>query len=187
MKFLAFRSSTYYTKGILTSVTDFRFLNKINKYIYSVTIKFLNWGHKHTHEKDKKYLLMPSINTVPTRFCTFRDGASRIHPLHRNQHAYQRGQSTETALHNMVKHRICYWTQEHCSGSIPWDRGSLWQNLFWHNKTGCWKAWHWAHNMQMDLCYAGQQKRKRILSEEILGKSVARGSPQGGVQSSVIK
>jgi hypothetical protein len=31
-----------------------------------------------------------------------RDGALRIHPLHRNQHAYQTGKSNETALHNVV-------------------------------------------------------------------------------------
>jgi hypothetical protein len=31
-----------------------------------------------------------------------RDGALRIHPLHRNQHAYQIGKSTETVLHNVV-------------------------------------------------------------------------------------
>jgi hypothetical protein len=31
-----------------------------------------------------------------------RDGALRIHPLHRNQHAYQTGKSTETTLHNVV-------------------------------------------------------------------------------------
>jgi hypothetical protein len=30
------------------------------------------------------------------------DGALRIHPLHRNQHAYQLGKSTETELHNVV-------------------------------------------------------------------------------------
>jgi hypothetical protein len=31
-----------------------------------------------------------------------RDGALRIHPLHRNQNAYQVSKSTETALHNVV-------------------------------------------------------------------------------------
>jgi hypothetical protein len=31
-----------------------------------------------------------------------RDGVSTIHPLHRNQHAYQERKSTETALHNVV-------------------------------------------------------------------------------------
>jgi hypothetical protein len=31
-----------------------------------------------------------------------RGGELRIHPLHRNQHAYQTGKSTETALHNVV-------------------------------------------------------------------------------------
>jgi hypothetical protein len=30
------------------------------------------------------------------------DGALWIHPLQRNQHAYQLGKSTETALHNVV-------------------------------------------------------------------------------------
>jgi hypothetical protein len=31
-----------------------------------------------------------------------RDGALKEYPLHRNQHAYQTGKSTETALHNVV-------------------------------------------------------------------------------------
>jgi hypothetical protein len=31
-----------------------------------------------------------------------RDGALKIHPLHRNQHAYQIGKSSETALHYVV-------------------------------------------------------------------------------------
>jgi hypothetical protein len=33
-----------------------------------------------------------------------RDGSLKIHPLRRNQHAYQIGKSTETALHNVVTH-----------------------------------------------------------------------------------
>jgi hypothetical protein len=32
-----------------------------------------------------------------------RDGALKEYPLHQNQHAYQTGKSTETALHNVVK------------------------------------------------------------------------------------
>jgi hypothetical protein len=31
-----------------------------------------------------------------------RDGVLKMHTLHRNQHAYQKGKSTETALHNVV-------------------------------------------------------------------------------------
>jgi hypothetical protein len=31
-----------------------------------------------------------------------RDGALKVYSLHRNQHAYQTGKSTETALHNVV-------------------------------------------------------------------------------------
>jgi hypothetical protein len=31
-----------------------------------------------------------------------RDDVLRIHPLHLNQHAYQKGKSTETALYNVV-------------------------------------------------------------------------------------
>jgi hypothetical protein len=31
-----------------------------------------------------------------------RDGVLRIYPLHRNQHAYQTGKSTETSLHNVI-------------------------------------------------------------------------------------
>jgi hypothetical protein len=33
-----------------------------------------------------------------------RDGVLRTYPLHRNQHAYQTGKSTQTALLNVVTH-----------------------------------------------------------------------------------
>jgi transcription initiation factor TFIIIB Brf1 subunit/transcription initiation factor TFIIB len=33
-----------------------------------------------------------------------RENALRIYPLHRNRHAYQRGKSIETVLHNVVTH-----------------------------------------------------------------------------------
>jgi hypothetical protein len=33
-----------------------------------------------------------------------REGALKEYPLHRNQHAYQTGESTETVLHNVVTH-----------------------------------------------------------------------------------
>jgi hypothetical protein len=36
-----------------------------------------------------------------------RDGVLRIHPLDRDQHAYQKGKSTETALHNVVTRIEC--------------------------------------------------------------------------------
>jgi hypothetical protein len=36
---------------------------------YSVTIKFPNWVHKKPH-KNKKYLLIPSLNMVPACLCS---------------------------------------------------------------------------------------------------------------------
>jgi hypothetical protein len=44
--------------------------------------------------------LLKTMEKLVDRY--IRDGALRIHPLHRNQHAYQLGKSTETALHNVV-------------------------------------------------------------------------------------
>jgi hypothetical protein len=38
--------------------------------LYSVTIKIPNWGHKKPYKKDKKYLLIPSLNIVPASFRT---------------------------------------------------------------------------------------------------------------------
>jgi hypothetical protein len=43
-------------------------LHFYNLYIHSMTIKFLNWGHKNT-QKDK-YLLIPSLSVVPAHFRT---------------------------------------------------------------------------------------------------------------------
>jgi hypothetical protein len=33
-----------------------------------------------------------------------RDSVLKEHPLHRNQHVYQIGKATETAIHNVVTH-----------------------------------------------------------------------------------
>jgi hypothetical protein len=46
--------------------------------------------------------LLKTMEKLVDRY--IRDEALRIYPLHRNQHAYQRGKSTETALHNVVTH-----------------------------------------------------------------------------------
>jgi hypothetical protein len=45
-------------------------------------------------------LLLKTMEKLVDRH--IRDGVLKIHPLHRNQHAYQTGKSTETALHNVV-------------------------------------------------------------------------------------
>jgi hypothetical protein len=44
--------------------------------------------------------LLKTMEKLVDRY--IRNNALRIHPLHRNQHAYQLGKSTETALHNVV-------------------------------------------------------------------------------------
>jgi hypothetical protein len=44
--------------------------------------------------------LLKTMEKLVDRHIT--DSALRIHPQHRNQHAYQIGKSTETALHNVV-------------------------------------------------------------------------------------
>jgi hypothetical protein len=45
-------------------------------------------------------LLLKTMEKLVDRH--IRDGALKEYPLHRNQHAYQIGKSTETALHNVV-------------------------------------------------------------------------------------
>jgi hypothetical protein len=47
-----------------------------------------------------------------------RDGSLREYPLHHNQHAYQTGKSTETALHNVVTRIENAIEHGHCPGRI---------------------------------------------------------------------
>jgi hypothetical protein len=45
-----------------------------------------------------------------------RDDSLRKYPLHHNQHAYQTGKSTETALHNVVH----AYKMQLSTGTLPW-------------------------------------------------------------------
>jgi hypothetical protein len=55
---------------------------------------------KSYHPIDLSSFLLKTMEKLVDRY--IRDCELRIHPLHRNQHAYQVGKSTETALHNVV-------------------------------------------------------------------------------------
>jgi hypothetical protein len=65
-----------------------------------------------------------------------RDGVLTIHPLHRNQHAYQKGKSTETALRNCYivgrePGSVCGWEKSagRCALPLLWnlDLDDLWE------------------------------------------------------------
>jgi hypothetical protein len=72
-----------------------------------VKVTFIPKPGKLNYTKAKAYcpislssLLLKMIEKLVNRH--IRDGVLKKYPLHRNQHAYQIGKSTETALHNVV-------------------------------------------------------------------------------------
>jgi hypothetical protein len=75
-----------------------------------VKVTFIRKPGKHDYIEAKanrpmslsSFLLKTMQKLVDRLDRHIRDRAVKIHPLHRNQHAYQTGKSTETALHNMI-------------------------------------------------------------------------------------
>jgi hypothetical protein len=72
-----------------------------------VKVTFIPKPGKHDYTAAEAYrpislssFLLKTMEKLIDRY--IRDGALKIHPLHRNQHACQLGKSTETALHNVV-------------------------------------------------------------------------------------
>jgi hypothetical protein len=116
-----------------------------------------------------------------------RDGTLKIHPLHQNQHAYQIGKSTETALHNAVtrienaiKHKdIALGAFLDIEGAF--DRTSF--NII--------KQAAERHGTEPAICrwicaMLESRKISVTLSGKTLGASVARGCPQGRVLSPLL-
>jgi hypothetical protein len=115
-----------------------------------------------------------------------RDGVLTIH-LHRNQHAYQNGKSTETALHNVVA-RIGYAIEHKviALGAFLDIEGAF-------DRTSCdtIKQAAEGHGIEPAICrwICAMLKSRSIiatLSGETLGASVTRGCPQGGVLSPLL-
>jgi hypothetical protein len=111
-----------------------------------------------------------------------RDSALKIHPLHRNQHAYQIGKSAATALHNVVtcieyaiKHKnIALGAFLDIEGAFDIIKQAV-------EKNGIEPA--------ICRCICAMLESRDIsatLSGENLGASAARGCPQGGVLSPLL-
>jgi hypothetical protein len=89
-----------------------------------VKVTFIPKSGKLDYTEAKAYrpislsFLFKTMEKLVDRY--IRDGALKIHHLHRNQHVYQIVKSAETALHNVVTLRKCYCTQ----GAFR-DRGSF--------------------------------------------------------------
>jgi hypothetical protein len=109
-----------------------------------------------------------------------RDGALKVQPLHQNQHAYQIGKSTETALHNVVT-RIEYAIKHKDIALGAFDRTSF--DII--------KQASERHGIEPAICrwICAMLESRNIsatLSGETLGASAARGCPQEGVLSPLL-
>jgi hypothetical protein len=75
-------------------------------------VTFIPKPRKSDYTKAKAYcpislssFLLKTMEKIVDRH--IRDGVLRSQPLHQNQHAYQIGKSTETALHSVLTHVEC--------------------------------------------------------------------------------
>jgi hypothetical protein len=132
------------------------------------------------------YFLLKTMEKLVDRHV--RDDVLRIHPLHRNQHAYQKDKSTETALHNVVT-RIEYIEHNDIAlGAFldiegAFDRTSfdtIKQTPERHGTEPEPAIYKWICTM------LDSRNINSILSGETLRASAARGCPQGGVLSPLL-
>jgi hypothetical protein len=106
-----------------------------------------------------------------------RDSALKEYPLHRNQHAYQTGKSTDTALHN-AKTRIENGIEHKdiALGAFLDIEGAFDRTSFDTIKQAAER-----HGIELE-----SRNISATLSGETLGAAAARGCPQGGVLSPLL-
>jgi hypothetical protein len=130
-------------------------------------------------------LLLKTMEKLVDRH--IRDDVLRIHPLHRNQHAYQIGKSTETALHNVVT-RIenAIEHKDIPLGAFLDIEGACDRTFFDTIKQAAER-----HGIEPSICkwicaMLDSRNINAILSGETLRTSAARGCPQRGVLSPLL-
>jgi hypothetical protein len=113
-----------------------------------------------------------------------RDGVLKEYPLHRNQHAYQTGKSTEAALHNVVIHTEKAIEHRDIALGAVLDI----ERAFDRTSFDIIKQAVERHGIEPTVCrwFCDMLESRNIsatLSGETLGATAARGCPQGGVLS----
>jgi hypothetical protein len=115
-----------------------------------------------------------------------RDGALKQYPLHRNQHAYQIGKYTKTALHNVVI--LIENATEHkdiALGAFLDLEGAFDRTLFDTIKQAAER-----HGIEPAvcrwICAMLESRNISTLSGETLGATIARGCQLGGVLSPLL-
>jgi hypothetical protein len=116
-----------------------------------------------------------------------RDGALRIYPLHRNQHAYQRGKSTETALHNVVIHaEYAIDHKDIALGAFLDIEGAFDRTSFDTIKWAAERHGIEAAIYRWSCAMLESRNVSATLAGETLRASTARGCPQGRVLSPLL-
>jgi hypothetical protein len=143
-----------------------------------VKVTFIPKSGKLDYTEAKAYFMLKTMKKLVDRY--IRDGALRINPLHRNQHAYQTGKSTETALHNVVT-RIEYAIKHKdiALGVFLDIEGAIDRTFFDIIKQVAER-----YGIEPAICrwICAMLESRTIsatLSGETLGASAARGCPQG--------
>jgi hypothetical protein len=116
-----------------------------------------------------------------------RDGALKNYPLHRNQHAYQTGKSTETALHNVVTCIESAIEHKEIALAAFLDIDGAFDRTSFEVITKAAET----HGTESTICrwicsMLESRNTVNTLSGETLRASTARGCPQGGVLSPLL-
>jgi hypothetical protein len=116
-----------------------------------------------------------------------RDDSLRKYPLHHNQHSYQTGKFTETALHNVVTCiENAFEHRDIALGAFIDIEGAFDRTSFDIIKQAAEK-----HGIDPTICrwicaMLESRNIKATLSGETLGAAAVRGCPQGGVLSPLL-
>jgi hypothetical protein len=152
-----------------------------------VKVTFIPKPGKLDYTESKAYraislssFLLKSMEKLVER--QIRHDSLRKYPLHHNQHAYQTGKSTETALHNVVTHiENAIEHRDIAEGSFLDKQGAF-------DRTSCdiTKQATERHGIHPTICrwICAMLKNRSIrvtISGETLGAAAVRGCPQGGI------
>jgi hypothetical protein len=129
--------------------------------------------------------LLKTMEKLVERY--IRDDSLRKYPLHHNEHAYQTGKCTETALHNVVT-RIenAIEHRDIALGAFLDIEGAFYRTSFDIIKQAAER-----HGIDPTICrwicaMLESRNIKATLSGETLGAAAVRGCPQGGVLSPLL-
>ena len=158
----------------------------------SVRVTFIPKPGKNTYNEPKNYrpisltsFLLKSIERLVDNY--IRDNCLTISPLHARQHSYQKGKSTETALHEVVgRIEKAMSTNEVCLAAFLDVQGAFDNTTYETIANGA-----RMHSIHEGITFwitslLKQRRLNAVLRGSLVNMTPSRGCPQGGVLSPLL-